>query len=309
MTAPPPSVNLPSMNVDNIDLRLLRVFHALAEHGGFAGAQAELGLTPSTLSIHLSNLEQRLGMVLCERGRGGFRLTEKGEHVHVATKRMFAALEDFRAETAALRGMLMGELAIGLADSTVTDPRSPIAAAIRRFESRQNDVHLRLTVDRPAGLNHALLDGRLNLAVGIFPHHVTGVDYETLYSERSLLYCGAGHDFFGRAGIEAAEVGKARFVGRAYSIERDLDAIGAAQHKASVENMEAEAHLILSGCYIGFLPEHFAAGFVAAGRMQAVDAERFTLMSDVALAMPSAGKPNAVVRLFRDELRKANAGA
>ncbi|PWR20852.1 LysR family transcriptional regulator [Zavarzinia compransoris] len=297
------------MNVDNIDLRLLRVFHALAEHGGFAGAQAELGLTPSTLSIHLSNLEQRLGMVLCERGRGGFRLTDKGERVHLATKRLFTALEGFRAETASLRGKLVGELTIGLVDSTVTDQRSPIAAAIRRFEGRDNDVHLRLIVDRPAGLNHALLDGRLNLAVGIFPRHVAGVEYETLYTERSLLYCGAGHEFFGKpgAGIDALAISRARFVGRAYNLERDFNAIGRVLHKASVENMEAQAHLILSGSFIGFLPEHYARGFAEAGRMQAIAPERFELTSEVALATPGVGKPNMVVRTFCDDLRQVNA--
>ncbi|MDD3445210.1 MAG: LysR family transcriptional regulator [Zavarzinia sp.] len=297
------------MNVDNIDIRLLRVFHALAEHGGFAGAQAQLGLTPSTLSIHLSNLEQRLGVVLCERGRGGFRLTDKGERVFLSTKRLFAALEGFRAETASLRGKLVGELAIGIADSTVTDVHSPIAEAIRRFEARDNDVHLRLIVDRPAGLNHALLDGRLNLAIGFFPRPVAGVTYEKLYSEQGMLYCGVGHPLFGKSPSAADPIalGRARFVARAYSLERDLNAIGHVSHKASVENMEALAHLILSGCFIGFLPEHYARGFVVAGRMQAIDPDRFTLPSDVFLATPAAGKPNLVVSTFCDDLREANA--
>lgn len=295
------------MNVDNIDLRLLRVFHALAENGGFAGAQAELGLTPSTLSIHLSNLEQRLGMTLCERGRGGFRLTDKGERVHMATKRLFLALEGFRAETAALRGRLVGELSIGLVDSTVTDGRSPIAAAIRRFEQRDNDVHIRLAVDRPAALNHALLDGRLNVAVGVFPRHVTGVTYETLYTEGSLLYCGRGHPLFDLKPGEPADIQRCRYVARAYNLDRDLAAIGQVVHKASVENMEAEAHLILSGQFIGFLPEHYAAQWVAIDRMRTIDPQRYRLESDIALAVPSVGKPNLVVRTFCDDLLAANA--
>ncbi|MBY6262758.1 LysR family transcriptional regulator [Azospirillum sp. 412522] len=298
------------MNVDNIDLRLLRVFHTLAESGGFAGAQAKLGLTPSTLSIHLSNLEQRLGMTLCERGRNGFRLTEKGERVHRATKRLFHALDDFRTETASLRGRLVGELTIGLVDSTVTDSRSPIAAAINRFEQRDNEVHIRLAVDRPSGLNHALLDGRLNLAVAVFPHHVAGVEYETLYTETSLLYCGHGHPLYERigAGLEVPDVTRYHFVARAYGLERDLAAIGQANHKASVENMEAQAHLILSGQFIGFLPEHYAAQWVAAERMRAVQPDRYRMPSDIALALPAAAtRSNQLVRAFCDDLRAANA--
>lgn len=299
------------MKLDNIDLRLLRVFHGLVENGGFAGAQAQLGLTASTLSIHLSNLEQRLGMTLCERGRGGFRLTDKGERVYLATRRLFNALETFRAETSALRGQLVGELNIGLVDSIVTDGRSPIADAIARFERRKNEVHVRLVVDRPANLNHALLDGRLNLAVGVFPRTVAGVAYDTLYTEASHLYCGRGHDLFERAadGVAAADIARCRYVARTYALERDLGAIGETVHKASVENIEAQAHLILSGQYIGFLPKHYAAQWVAAGRMRAIDPARYHLQSDFVLAVPLTGRPNAIARVFCDDLCAANAAA
>ena len=65
--------------LDNIDLRLLRVFVTLVEAGGFADAQVALNLSASTLSTHLAALERKLGGRLCERGRGGFRLTPFGE--------------------------------------------------------------------------------------------------------------------------------------------------------------------------------------------------------------------------------------
>ncbi|TNC71743.1 LysR family transcriptional regulator [Rubellimicrobium roseum] len=38
--------------LDNIDIRLLRVFMALADAGGFAEAQVALNLSQSTLSTH-----------------------------------------------------------------------------------------------------------------------------------------------------------------------------------------------------------------------------------------------------------------
>lgn len=57
--------------LDNIDLRLLRVFAVLAETGSFAAAQIALNLSQSTLSTHLASLEQRLGGPLCLRGARG----------------------------------------------------------------------------------------------------------------------------------------------------------------------------------------------------------------------------------------------
>ena len=61
------------MNLSEGDLRLLRVFAKVVEAGGFSAAQIELNVSQSTISTHMTALEQRLGMRLCERGRSGFR--------------------------------------------------------------------------------------------------------------------------------------------------------------------------------------------------------------------------------------------
>jgi len=42
------------------DLRLLRIFTSVVEHGGFAAAELALGITRSTISVHMSNLEARM---------------------------------------------------------------------------------------------------------------------------------------------------------------------------------------------------------------------------------------------------------
>ncbi len=83
--------------LDNIDLRLLRVFVVLADAGGFAEAQITLNLSQSTLSTHLSELEKRIGAQLCLRGRRKFRLTDVGQATYDAARKLFADLDDFQA--------------------------------------------------------------------------------------------------------------------------------------------------------------------------------------------------------------------
>ena len=63
------------------NLRLLHVFITVAKYQGYANAQQELNLTVSAISNYMSELEEKLGIILCRRGRGGFSLTEKGETV------------------------------------------------------------------------------------------------------------------------------------------------------------------------------------------------------------------------------------
>ena len=59
-------------SITEYDLRLLRIFISVVEHGGFAAAENSLGITRSTISVHMSNLETRMKLKLCLRGRGGF---------------------------------------------------------------------------------------------------------------------------------------------------------------------------------------------------------------------------------------------
>ncbi len=55
-------------NLGDIDIRLLRIFKIVAECGGLAASEFELNIGRSTISKHISDLETRLGMKLCNRG-------------------------------------------------------------------------------------------------------------------------------------------------------------------------------------------------------------------------------------------------
>ena len=84
--------------VSDLDLRLLGVFGAVVESGGFAAAELQLNIGRSTISRHIKDLEARLGMSLCRRGRGGFALTPEGAQIYQATLRVLGSLADLRSE-------------------------------------------------------------------------------------------------------------------------------------------------------------------------------------------------------------------
>src|ERR1700742_1784447 len=108
-----------SPKLTNPDLNLLRVFVTVVNSGGFSAARTELNVSQPTISMRISDLEARLGMRLCERGRGGFKLTAEGQKVYEASLNLFQSLETFRAGIGAVRGRLVDELHIGFADATV----------------------------------------------------------------------------------------------------------------------------------------------------------------------------------------------
>lgn len=256
------------IQLQDVDLKLLRVFEAVVRCGGLSAAQAELNVGQSTISTQIGQLEVRLGVRLCDRGRGGFRLTEQGKAVHEATQRLFGAIEHFRVEADFVKRKLSGTLKLGVIDNTVTDPGSPMRSAVKRFLARGKDVHIDVYIGSPAELEQRVLDGRLHVAIGHFRIRVPGLESMPLYEELHGLYCSAEHALAASGLSEAAmrcALHDARVVARGYLRRADLDLLGVEHAAATADNVEAQAIMILSAACIGFLPCHYAAPWIESG--------------------------------------------
>ncbi len=80
--------------IADVDIRLLRVFLAVVESGGFSAAQTVLNVGIPTISLHMSELERRIGFRLCSRGSAGFQLSDRGKEVYEQTRALVATLDD-----------------------------------------------------------------------------------------------------------------------------------------------------------------------------------------------------------------------
>jgi DNA-binding transcriptional LysR family regulator len=289
--------------VSDADLRLLRIFSTVAESKGFAAAQAALNLSASSISGYITALEERLGVRLCSRGRAGFSLTDKGALIYREAQRLFGAMDEFVTNAGAVKGRATGTLRIGLVDCTVTDPNAPIARAIRRFNSRDNDVRIELSVAAPTALQRSVLERRLHLAVACFPVDIAALPAEPLYEEVNSFYCGSGHPLFAKPDATMDDIRAARIVARAYWRGADLSRLGVEREAAAVEIMEAQATLILSGAYLGFLPEHYAAAWVAEGRLRRLLPEALSYSAPFSIIYRRSSAELQVVRQFIDDVR------
>lgn len=299
------------MAVDNADIRLLRLFMTIVEAGGFAAAQGELNLSLSTISTHVSTLETRLGVVLCRRGRSGFEVTPEGQAVYEEGRRLFGAVERFDARIRGLKQRMTGTLALGLVDNTITDPKLPLDRVFARFAAAAPEVALSIVTRSPAELLRDVIAGQLHVAISGFPRLALGLAYLPLYIESQKFYCGRDHPLFGvdDAGIDIDEVRRYRVVARGYWGQRDLKIFALGSASATVSDMEAEARLILSGAYLGYLPEHYARRFEEAGLMRAIRPSLFGYQAPFQAAYDDTRSDNALVTLFLEilgeEVRRA----
>lgn len=259
------------------DFRLLHIFVAVVEAGGFAAAEVAINLSLSTISTHMKTLETRLGLTLCRRGRGGFVLTEAGEAVYAEARQLISASEGFSARVSGLHDRLAGPVRLGVLDTLITDPASRLTDSLGAYAATAPESEIQIFTRPPDALLRDVLSNALDAAIGSFPRVALGLEYVDLYDERHSFYCGRGHRLFGvdDGDIDVEELRRHRLIGRTYWRARDLKAFASHRVGAMVSEMESEALLILSGAFLGYLPEHYAARWVALGQMRALAPGRF----------------------------------
>ena len=260
----------------DLDLKLLRIFQAVIRHSGFTAAQSALGMTQATISSHMKLLEQRLGVRLCERGRGGFFLTEEGKQVHAAMLDLFGSIESFQGATAAARGELAGTLHFGTVDAMHTNPGLDLAAALADFARAAPKVRLEIDIAAPQALAQGLLNGRYHVILCPSQTHVGHLEVTGLFDEPQMLYCGRGHPLFEVVdeAVTADMLAAYPFAGRSYMPEAPICGVDF-RWSAVTAHMEGTALLLCSGGYLSFLPTHFAQQWVARGTMRALAPDRF----------------------------------
>lgn len=292
------------MRLANADLKSLAVFRAVAEHSGYPGAEAALNLSQSAISFHVKALEERAGFRLCSRGRRGFELTDRGRVVLERIKALLAEVEDFDSEMGELRSTATGTLRLGLVDNTVTDQSLRMDAVVREFLRKNHRARLDIQVGSPDQLVVAIANADLQLAIVPEMGQMEGLHFRQIYTELHSLYCGDTHPLFHApdTAIDVADVGKQTFVVRPYANRRELQRFPDAQVGAHASNMEAQALFILSGQFVGTLPDHFARQWVEQGRLRALLPETLGIESRFYLATRAERRPSLVARAFIQEL-------
>jgi DNA-binding transcriptional LysR family regulator len=253
----------------------------------------------------MAQLEARLGCRLCERGRGMFRLTSEGNAVILASRKLFASLEDFRTEIAEAQGSASGELRIGIIDNSVTHEDVRVSRAIAGFAAAAPNARLRIFIGGAVELEQQVLDDRLHLAIGLFHHQLESLEYSPLYNEEHTLYCARQHPLFEvpDGEITAERLREARYVSWGYG-----EGLPGWQppytfkEVASSPYVEGVAYLILSGAYIGYLPSHYARQWVAERRIRPILARETWRSVEFSLVRKRSPRITRLMKIFLDEL-------
>lgn len=171
-----------------MDVRFLETFIIAVDHGSFAEAARQQGLTPAGVAQRVRALETLLEVQLLQRSGREVRPTEAGRAILDHGRRIIAESRELRNLTSV--DASVGELHIGAISTALT---GLLPDALSRLNSIAPRLDVFLTPGTSKDLYQNLIDGHIDVAVVIAPPFPfsKALEWQPLRSEGLLLLVGA----------------------------------------------------------------------------------------------------------------------
>ena len=171
-------------------LQQMRFLSAVAECRHFGRAAEACGVTQSTLSAGIQELEERLGVILVERDRRHVMMTPLGEEIAVRARRLLSDAEDLVDVAHGGREPLSGSLRLGLIPTIGPYLAPPVMRGLAKAFPK---LKLYLREEQTASLLEKLALGQLDLVLLALPYDVGDLETMTLGEDAILVALPVGH--------------------------------------------------------------------------------------------------------------------
>jgi DNA-binding transcriptional LysR family regulator len=158
------------MEAQDLDLRRLKAFCLVGQHGTITHAAKLLGLSTPAVSLHLKHLEKELGVTLFNRGANKLWLTEEGRRFMEASQDI---IRQVQASLDSLSSNKTGNPRLSI--SIGNDLSKTYSKKIINFIKTYPDIGIDISIRNSAESIELVDSGDVDLAIGFFgevPHDV-----------------------------------------------------------------------------------------------------------------------------------------
>lgn len=189
--------------LEQITLRQLRYFVALAETGHYRKAAERSGISQPSLSQQIVNLEAALGLDLVERGRRGAVLTPGGRDVLALARKILEDVDVMHGLAQSARQGIGGTIRLG---STPTLGPYFLPYLTRRLSQTYPTLKVVIRDAAPYVLEEELISGTHDVILTQLPVQSGDLQVERLFREPLKLAVGSEHVLAGRNKISDADL-------------------------------------------------------------------------------------------------------
>jgi LysR family transcriptional regulator, nitrogen assimilation regulatory protein len=167
-----------------MELRQLRYFVAIVDHGSLSRAARVLHIAQPALTQQIRQLEDELGAQLLHRSAQGVMSTDAGKTFYEHAQAILKQVEDAKWAVAQSADKPAGTVALGVPQSVSSALALPLLTAVREHYP---EISLQLTEELSGNLIEQLKSGRINLAV-LFDDGQLGAFSTTPLVEEQMMF-------------------------------------------------------------------------------------------------------------------------
>ena len=190
-------------NLNDISLKQLQYFAAVAEFGSFRQAAFRLGITQPTLSNQIAIMEKALKIQLFERTRKGINVTPQGRELLLSARRVLEEAQGFLSQSAILSGGGIGTFRLG-----VTPTLGPylLPHILTPIHNKYSDLKLYVRENAPSELETGLINGQHDLILTTLPIMSSELVVAPLFREPIKLALARDHRLADRLTINREDL-------------------------------------------------------------------------------------------------------
>ncbi|MDH4567032.1 LysR family transcriptional regulator [Pseudomonas sp. BN414] len=256
------------------DLRQLRHFVALAEHGHFARAAEAVNLSQPALSRSIQALEANLGCNLLDRGPRQISLTAHGRLVLEHARRLLDGSRALHSAVAQLENLDSGELHLGAGPYPAA---RLVPRALGRFASQHPGVRVRLSLENWRSLRQRLLEDAIEMFVADIREFEGDplLDIIPLRRHPGTLFCRPGHPLLARDQVRLTDLSAYALAGTQLPVEvaRSIGELAGNEKPLGIEcdNFVVLKAVVAESDVISMAPWDVVAEDVMAGRLAVLE--------------------------------------
>lgn len=295
---------------DDMELRQLRYFIAVAEEEHFGRAAEKLGMAQPPLSQQIKKLEEEMGVLLFRRSSRRVALTTEGQAFACTVRKTLAAMERGVDQ---VRMMARGEKARLRVGFIASAAHSEFPKAVALFRRKHPDILLDLREMHSIHQYQKLKKGELDAGLLMFfQSEITGLECHSFLKEPYMLAVRRDHPLARSCSLDIRSLHRENFVMYPrWNHPTTYDTIMSRFERLGVEpaivqestTLQTKLALIASGMGIGLLPCRMQATCPPEVRMIPFDWRGEPLMSELRVAWRYSGQ-SPVLESFLDVMRK-----
>ncbi len=193
----------------NINLRSMRIFCEVVQRRSFSRAADDNGISQSSASQAVQQLEDRLGVQLLDRTKRPFVVTPEGERYFEGCLQLVKQHQELADEIHSLHDETARSLKVA---SIYSVGLAHMSAFMRRFEAAYPSAQVTLDYMHPAQVYAAVEQGTVDLGLISYPEEsrtITAMDWRT---EPLVVVCPPGHRLSQCEKVEIADLAGESFV-------------------------------------------------------------------------------------------------